>query len=31
MNSCTLWGSLDTKTFEIKNLILRGEAPVELR
>ncbi len=31
MNSCTLRGSLDTKTFEIKNLKLRGEAPVELR
>jgi len=31
MNSYALWGSLDTKTFEIKNLRLRGEAPVELR
>ena len=31
MNSYTLWGSLDEKTFEIKNLKLKGEAPVELR
>ncbi len=31
MNSYALRGSLDQKTFEIKNLRLRGEAPVELR
>ncbi len=31
MNSYALRGSLDTKTFEIKNLKLKGEAPVELR
>jgi len=31
MNSYALRRSLDTKTFEIKNLKLRGEAPVELR
>jgi|GEM_PF-2099292 len=31
MNSYALRGSLDTNTFEIKNLKLKGEAPVELR
>ena len=31
MNSYALRGSLDKKTFEIKNLKLKGEAPVELR
>gem|GEM_PF-2507766 len=31
MNSYALRGSLDEKTFEIKNLKLKGEAPVELR
>jgi len=31
MNSYTLWGILIKKTFEIKNLKLKGEAPVELR